>query len=99
MHKTEKFPISNVVGFILSIALTVLAFIFAEKTSFENKTIMTFLTILAFGQAGLQLFMFMHMTEGKEGLAKVVHTIYAIIMALIVVIGTYFVMTMGHPIH
>jgi len=43
--------------------------------------------------------MFMHMAEGEEGKAKIVHTVYAIFMAVVVVVGSIFVMTAGHPIH
>lgn len=99
MNKQERFPIVHVVGFLLSIALTVLALIVALKTDFSKNTIMTIIGFLAVGQAGLQLFMFMHMAEGEEGKAKIVHTVYAIFMAVVVVVGSIFVMTAGHPIH
>lgn len=100
MNKTEKgFPFSHIVGFLLSIALTFLALIVALRTSLSETVVYTIISILAFFQAGLQLFMFMHMSEGSEGWAKIIHTIYAIFMALVVVIGTIFVMTAGHPIH
>jgi len=99
MNKTEKFPIGHVVGFLLSIALTFLALILVEYTSFSKTLVYTLISVLAIFQAGLQLFSFMHMSEGKDGWAKVTHTIYAIIMAVIIVVGTIFVMTAGHPIH
>jgi len=99
MTKKERFPIVHIVGFLLSIAMTFLALIIALKTDFSKNTIMTFLGILAFGQAGLQLFMFMHMNEGEEGKAKIVHTVYAIFMAIVIVVGSIYVMTAGHPIH
>lgn len=99
MEKQQKFPISHVVGFLLSLALTFLALIVVQRTNLPTGTAMTIIGALAFGQAGLQLFMFMHMAEGGEGKAKVLHTIYAIFMALIVVVGTYYVMVAGHPIH
>jgi cytochrome aa3-600 menaquinol oxidase subunit IV len=38
------------------------------------------------------------MSEGEDRDTKVVHTIYAIFMGIVVVFGSIWVMTAGHPI-
>ena len=53
----------------------------------------------AFIQAALQLLMFMHLTEGKDGRLQSAKVIFAIIITLITVIGTYWVMQGGHSSH
>mgnify|MGYP001157837047 CR=1 FL=1 len=98
MTEKRKFPISHIVSYLLSVGLTILAVYFALGTNLERGTIMTIIGSFAVIQAGMQLFMFMNMTEGRDGWMKVTHTIYAIAMAVIFVIGTYYVMTAGHPI-
>ncbi|WP_062353728.1 cytochrome aa3 quinol oxidase subunit IV [Bacillus kwashiorkori] len=94
-----SFPYFHVVGFLLSIAFTVLALMVAFQTNLPVKTVMIIIGGFAVLQAGLQLFMFMHMTEGKDKYSKVIHTVYAIFMAVVIVIGSIWVMTAGHSIH
>jgi len=53
----------------------------------------------AFIQAALQLLMFMHLTEGKDGQVQSFKVIFAIIITLVTVIGTYWVMQGGHSHH
>jgi len=65
--------------------------IVALHTNLPRNVIMWFIGILAFLQAGLQLFMFMHITEGENGKVNVANIIYSIIIALVVVYGTIWV--------
>ncbi|WAA09327.1 cytochrome aa3 quinol oxidase subunit IV [Fervidibacillus albus] len=100
MEKQEKgFPYSHVVGYLLAVALTIFALLIVFKTSLSTGMKFTVIGLLAVFQASLQLFMFMHMTEGNDRDSKVVHTVYAIGMALIIIIGSIWVMTAGHSIH
>ena len=55
--------------------------------TFHAKT--TIIFGFAFIQAALQLLMFMHLTEGKDGRLQSAKVIFAIIITLITVIGTY----------
>ncbi|MDU3213091.1 MAG: cytochrome C oxidase subunit IV family protein [Staphylococcus epidermidis] len=55
--------------------------------------------VLTLLQAALQLLMFMHLTEGKDGRLQSFKVIFAIIITLITVIGTYWVMQGGHSSH
>jgi cytochrome aa3-600 menaquinol oxidase subunit IV len=99
MQQDVKFPISNVVGFIASIAMTFIAAYVVLQADLSKGLTISIIGIFAVIQAALQLFMFMHMTEGNDGWAKFAHTIYAIFMAIVIVAGTFYVMIAGHPIH
>src|SRR5690606_22737692 len=98
MTAKRTFHIRHVISYLLSVRLTILAVFFALATNLSKETIMTIIGSFAVIQAGMQLFMFMNMTEGRDGWMKVTPPIYAITMAVIIVIGTYYVMTAGHPI-
>ena len=56
------------------------------------------LALLLFKLA-VQLLMFMHLTEGKDGQVQSFKVIFAIIITLVTVIGTYWVMQGGHSHH
>lgn len=73
----NSFPYTHVVGFLLSIALTIATLFVAFKTGLSAGIVMIIIAGLAVAQAGLQLFMFMHMTEGEDRDTKVVHTVYS----------------------
>ena len=55
--------------------------------TFHAKT--TIIFGFAFIQAAVQLLMFMHLTEGKDGQVQSFKVIFAIIITLVTVIGTY----------
>ncbi|MCL6617247.1 MAG: cytochrome C oxidase subunit IV family protein, partial [Anoxybacillus ayderensis] len=54
---------------------------------------------LAVIQAGLQLFMFMHVTEGEDGKTNVINMAYAVFVAIVIVAGSIWVLTSGHAAH
>lgn len=65
--------------------------------TFHAKT--TIIFGFAFIQAAVQLLMFMHLTEGKDGQVQSFKVIFAIIITLVTVIGTYWVIQGGHSHH
>lgn len=89
----------HTVGFIASIVLTLLAVYVTIYTSLALNAKITIIFGFAFIQAALQLLMFMHLTEGKDGNLQGFKVIFAIIITLITVIGTYWVMQGGHSSH
>ncbi|WP_058308298.1 cytochrome aa3 quinol oxidase subunit IV [Gracilibacillus massiliensis] len=93
---TSRFPWNLLVGFVLSIALTLLAVFVAFNTNFSKSIILGIIGTLAIFQALIQLFMFMHVTEGKEGIINVVNMIYSVFLALVIVFGSIWVLTSGH---
>ncbi|GLI84073.1 MULTISPECIES: cytochrome aa3 quinol oxidase subunit IV [Rossellomorea] len=91
----SKFPWTQVVGFILSIALTFLAIWFGLYAGLAYNVMVPLVFVLAFIQAAIQLFMFMHVTEG-EGKWQVGKMISATVIVLIIVLGTIWVMVSMH---
>ncbi|HCW9964220.1 TPA: cytochrome aa3 quinol oxidase subunit IV [Staphylococcus aureus] len=89
----------HTVGFIASIVLTLLAVYVTLYTSLTFHAKLTIIFGFAFVQAGLQLLMFMHLTEGKDGCLQTFKVIFALVITLCFVVGTYWVMQGGHSSH
>lgn len=98
-NKPYASGVGNIVGYVLGLILTFAAVWVVFESSLSTRAIWITIAIFATIQAGLQLFMFMHMTEGEDRDTKVVHTVYAIFMGIVIVFGSIWVMTAGHPIH
>lgn len=97
--KSSRFPLSHVLGFLLSLVLTFAAALVALKTSLSTQVIMWIIGGLAVAQAGLQLFMFMHVTEGEDKNTQVANIAYGIFMVLVIVVGTIWIMSGLHKHH
>jgi cytochrome aa3-600 menaquinol oxidase subunit IV len=95
-NKAKGFPISHVIGFITSLVLTFAAVFLAFETSLSLKTIIWSIGTLAVIQAMLQLYMFMHMSEGEDGKANIINIGYAFFIAFVTVAGSIWVMSFGH---
>ncbi|UFT98293.1 cytochrome aa3 quinol oxidase subunit IV [Radiobacillus kanasensis] len=89
---------NHVVGFVLSIVLTFVAAGVALKTDFSYTVIMWIIGALAILQAGIQLFMFMHITE-KSGTINIINIVYSVFLALVIVFGSIWILTSGHAAH
>ncbi|KAF0817010.1 MULTISPECIES: cytochrome aa3 quinol oxidase subunit IV [unclassified Cytobacillus] len=98
-HQSKSFPISHVIGFIVSLVLTFAAAGIALYTNLSFKVIMWIIGSLAVVQAGMQLFMFMHLREGEDGKTNLVNMIYAVFMVIVIVVGSIWVLTSGHAAH
>ncbi|GGM25666.1 cytochrome aa3 quinol oxidase subunit IV [Paraliobacillus quinghaiensis] len=96
MKKQSMFPLNHVLGFVLSIALTVGAVFIVYQTDFSASVKMNIIGTLAIFQALIQLIMFMHITEGKSGGINIINIAYAIFLAIVVVAGSIWVLTTGH---
>jgi cytochrome aa3-600 menaquinol oxidase subunit 4 len=94
-NKNHHFPWGHIIGLIFSIALTFLAAGLALYTDLALQTIVILIFILAFLQAAIQLIMFMHIKEGEGGW-QVLKMSSAGFMALVIVYGSYWVMTNMH---
>jgi cytochrome aa3-600 menaquinol oxidase subunit IV len=95
-NHTKSFPIGHVVGFLLSLLFTIAAAWVALKTELSLKTIMIVIGAFAFIQAGLQLYMFMHMNEGEDGNAQTINVAYGFFIAIVTVFGSIWIMSAGH---
>lgn len=92
-HTPEKFPWTHVFGFVLSLVLTFATLAVALHSNLSTSAILWLIVGLAFLQAFLQLFMFMHMTEGESGKLQTVNIFYGIFVAIVVVIGSIWTMS------
>lgn len=92
---TKGFPVTHVLGFILSLVLTFAALGVALKTSLPFKTILWIIGTLAVIQAVLQLYMFMHMNEGEDGKSQIINVAYGFFIAVVTVAGSIWVMSFG----
>jgi cytochrome aa3-600 menaquinol oxidase subunit IV len=91
----ELFPINQVMGFVASLLLTVVALsVYFLGMSFALG--MTILLVTAFVQAGLQLVVFMHAGETKDKGAIYTNIFYGLIIALVTVFGTLLTMIWGY---
>lgn len=99
MKQAKAFPTGHVIGFIVSLALTVAAAWVALKTNLSFNMIMLIIGSLAFVQAGLQLFLFMHVNEGEDVKSNMVNLTYGIFTAVVIVLGTMWVMSFGDHMH
>ncbi|WP_201714122.1 cytochrome aa3 quinol oxidase subunit IV [Rossellomorea arthrocnemi] len=96
-HNTNHsgLPWTQIIGFILSIALTFLAVWFGLYTNMAYELIIAIVFVLAFIQAAIQLFMFMHVTEG-EGRWQVGKMMSAAFIAIVIVAGSVWVLSNMH---
>jgi cytochrome aa3-600 menaquinol oxidase subunit 4 len=95
-NQTKGFPISHVIGFFMSLVLTFGAAWIALQTSLSAKAVMWIIGSLAIVQAGIQLYMFMHMNEGDNKVANRINILYSAFIAFVIVAGSIWVMTSGH---
>ncbi|HEX7064782.1 MAG TPA: cytochrome aa3 quinol oxidase subunit IV [Bacillales bacterium] len=89
------FPWRQVIGFILSIVLTLLAVWVVYSLELPAKVTLGIIIIFAFLQASVQLFMFMHVTETKDGSIQTWNMIHAFIAFIIIIVGSIWVMSFG----
>ncbi|WML48797.1 cytochrome aa3 quinol oxidase subunit IV [Neobacillus sp. PS3-34] len=92
---SKGFPLSHVLGFLLSLVLTFAAVGVALKTDLPVKTIVWIIGSLAIVQAALQLYMFMHMNEGEDKKSNTVNILFAFFIAIVTVAGSIWVMSFG----
>jgi cytochrome aa3-600 menaquinol oxidase subunit IV len=91
----SRIPWTQIIGFLLSVGLTFLAVWWGLYTDLARGTIVALVFVLAFLQAAIQLFMFMHVTEG-EGRWQVGKMLSAGFIAIVIVAGSVWVMNSMH---
>ena len=88
---------NHVIGFVLSLVMTLVAAWAVIGSDLPTNWVVIFIMILALLQAGVQLFMFMHVTEAASGNGHVPWNMmfHGFSLAAIVVAGSIFVMSFG----
>ncbi|MFD1020345.1 cytochrome aa3 quinol oxidase subunit IV [Thalassobacillus hwangdonensis] len=96
-NHSKRIPTNHVVGFLLSIVLTLVAAWAALKSDLPLVWVISGIMILAVIQAGIQLFMFMHVTESESRNGHVPWNMmfHGAVLAAIVVAGSLFTMSFG----
>ncbi|WP_214629676.1 cytochrome aa3 quinol oxidase subunit IV [Paenibacillus agaridevorans] len=92
----NHFPWSQVIGFLLSIALTFIAVWVGRSLDLTYSAIVIIVFALAFIQAAIQLFMFMHVSEGEQGIWQIGKMISAAFIAIVIVVGSIWVLNQMH---
>ena len=87
----ELFPLKQVMGFVFSLVLTVVALL-TYFTDMSYTIGMTVLLVTAFIQAGLQVVVFMHAGETNDKKSIFTNIYYALILALVTIFGTLLVL-------
>ena len=91
-EKTKGLLGSYVIGFVLSIALTLLAYFGVTEGWFDGGTPMVALLVLAVAQLVVQLFFFLHVGRETRPRWKLMMLYLTILTVLIVVIGSLWIM-------
>ncbi|SEQ16232.1 cytochrome aa3 quinol oxidase subunit IV [Piscibacillus halophilus] len=93
-NQTKRIPTHHIIGFVLSILLTILAAWTTIGSDLSTNWIITIIMLLAVIQAGIQLIMFMHIVEpeSKNGHVPWNMMFHGFVTASIVVAGSIFVM-------
>ncbi|MNP70486.1 Quinol oxidase subunit 4 [compost metagenome] len=79
--------------------MTFLAGAIALRTSLSFSAIMWIIGSLAILQAGLQLFMFMHVNEGDDRKMQLLNIAYMVFLVVVIVVGTVWIMSGLHQTH
>ncbi|WP_088051887.1 cytochrome aa3 quinol oxidase subunit IV [Virgibacillus dakarensis] len=91
----ELFPYKQVMGYVFSLLLTVVALsVYYVDMSYEAG--MTVLIITAFTQAAVQLVVFMHAGESKDKRAIYINIYYGVFIALAIIFGSMLTLIWGY---
>jgi len=88
-HSPVKY-ISYIVGFVLSIATTLLAYFFVVNELFSKNVLIYVVMGIAVVQLVVQLVFFLHLGRGNRW--KVITFAFAVLVVLIVVVGSLWIM-------
>lgn len=83
---------SYVIGFVLSIVLTILPLVVVLNDMMEKTPTLIFILIMAILQFLVQLFFFMHLREEKKPRYNVMALIFGIVILITVVAGSIWIM-------
>lgn len=96
-QKTKRFPVKHIIGFVLSLALTIIAAWAALGSDLPKGWIIAGIMVLAVIQTAIQLFMFMHITEFSSGNGHAPWNMmfHGFVIVTIIVAGSLFTMSYG----
>ena len=83
---------SYMIGFALSIALTLGAFYIVAYHALPSLQLYVVITLLAIAQLFVQLVFFMHLSKDSKARWNVVSFVFSLVVVLILVLGTLWIM-------
>lgn len=89
---THTNPVQYIVGFMLSIALTLLAYFAVVERWFSTKGIVFFIVLLALAQFAVQLLFFLHLSQEHKPRWRLGMLGLMVVFVLIIVIGSIWIM-------
>lgn len=81
-----------VIGFVLSLLLTLIAFYITSHHSLEPKTLITILMLLALVQLIVQVVFFLRLNATEEGKWSLMPFLFTVLIVLVLVIGSLWIM-------
>lgn len=92
-HGTTK---QYVVGFILSIILTIIPFYMVMSGDFSKSVNILVISVTALAQVLIQLIFFLHMNGSEEKKWDVISFLYTILTVIILLVGSVWIMNYLH---
>ncbi|WP_339167498.1 cytochrome o ubiquinol oxidase subunit IV [Brevibacillus sp. FSL L8-0520] len=84
---------SYVIGFILSIVLTIIPLVLVMNHMLEKTALVITIMVMAILQFIVQLFFFMHIREGEKPRYNVQTLILGLVIVFTIVVGSIWIMT------
>lgn len=92
----QLFPLKQVMGYVLSLVLTIVALSVLVFDSMSAQVGMIILLVTAFAQASMQIVFFMHIGESEDRKSLYTNIWYALFIALVTIFGTLLTMIWGY---
>ncbi len=91
-HETHTNPTNYIVGFVLSVVLTLLAYFAVVNEWFSKRGIVFFIVTLALVQFGVQMLFFLHLSQEEKPRWRLGTLIFTVIIVGILVFGSLWIM-------
>ena len=85
--------VSYVVGFVLSIVFTLLAYILVSAHIFTGGEAIAIIILLAIGQLLVQLVFFLHLSKKSHARWNLTAFVFSAVLVVILVVGTIWIMS------
>jgi cytochrome o ubiquinol oxidase operon protein cyoD len=92
-HESHGSLKSYVIGFVLSIVLTILPIVVVMNDMMDKTPTIIFILIMAILQFVIQLFFFMHLREDKKPRYNVMALIFGLVILVTIIAGSIWIMT------
>ncbi|CAM3506559.1 cytochrome o ubiquinol oxidase subunit IV [Paenibacillus lupini] len=92
-HESHGSLKSYVIGFVLSIVLTILPIVVVMNDMMDKTPTIIFILIMAVLQFVIQLFFFMHLREDKKPRYNVMALIFGLVILVTIIAGSIWIMT------